>query len=67
MDKPQTDFPTPELQAGAASARQADSPEVGAMLDRHGIAVILNKAYEWGGYRYSNPTDAIAAAKRGER
>jgi hypothetical protein len=21
--------------------------------------------YEWGGYRYTNPMDAIAAAKRG--
>jgi len=36
-------------------------------LDRYDIAVILNATYEWGGYRYSNASDAIAAAKRATR
>ena len=34
-------------------------------LDRYDIAVVLQAAYEWGGYRYTNASDAIAAAKRG--
>lgn len=67
MDKPQTDFPTAGLQTGAAHAPPARAPEIGALLDRYQIAVILNEAYEWSGYRYSIPTDAIAAAKRGAR
>ena len=65
MDKPQTDLPIPSLQTVAA--QQAAGPEISSMLDRYGIAVILNQAYEWGGYRYSNPADAIAAAKRGKQ
>ena len=28
------------------------------------IAVVLKAVYEWGGYRYTNASDAIAAAKR---
>ena len=35
-----------------------------AELDRYNIAVVLQAIYEWGGYRYSNASDAIAAAKR---
>jgi len=45
----------------------AGPPGVCAELDRYDIAVILNASYEWGGYRYSNASDAIAAAKRGKR
>jgi hypothetical protein len=39
-------------------------PNVCAELDRYDIAVVLQAVYEWGGYRYTNATDAIAAAKR---
>lgn len=39
--------------------------EMLATLDRYDIAVSLIAVYEWGGYRYSNAKDAIAAAKRG--
>ena len=42
----------------------AGPPAVCAELDRYDIAVILQAVYEWGGYRYSNASDAIAAAKR---
>ena len=42
-------------------------PEVCAQLDRYDIAVVLAAVYEWGGYRYSNASDAIAAAKRGRK
>ena len=45
----------------------AGPPDVCAELDRHDIAVVLKASYEWGGYRYTNASDAIAAAKRGAK
>ena len=36
-------------------------------LDRYGIVIVPAKAYLWGGYRYTNARDALAAAKRGEK
>ena len=45
----------------------AGTPEVCSELDRYDIAVVLQAVYEWGGYRYSNALDAIAAAKRGRK
>ena len=38
-----------------------------AELDRYDIAVVLHAVYEWGGYRYTNASSAIAAAKRGRK
>lgn len=35
-------------------------------LDRYGIEVVPAKVYLWGGYRYTNARDALAAAKRGD-
>ena len=35
-----------------------------AELDRHGIERVPADVYLWGGYRYSNARDAIAAARR---
>lgn len=55
------------LEQFAASPRfhpAAGAPDVCEELDRYDIAVILKATYEWGGYRYSNASDAIAAAKR---
>ena len=45
----------------------AGPPQVCAELDRYDIAVVVQSVYEWGGYRYSNALDAIAAAKRGRK
>lgn len=59
-----------KLQHYTASQPQhalAGSPRMCAELDRYDIAVVLQAAYEWGGYRYSNAFDAIAAAKRGRK
>lgn len=56
-----------KLEQFAASHRgqaAAGSPGVCAELDRYDIAVVLQAVYEWGGYRYTNASDAIAAAKR---
>ena len=33
-------------------------------LDRYGIERVPAYVYQWGGYRYSNARDALAAAKR---
>ncbi len=35
-----------------------------AELARLGIARVQTESFLWGGYRYSNARDAIAAAKR---
>lgn len=35
-----------------------------AELDRYGIERVPTDTYLWGGYRYSNARDALAAAKR---
>jgi hypothetical protein len=43
------------------------SPSMCAELDRYDVAVVLQAVYEWGGYRYTNASDAIAAAKRGRK
>jgi hypothetical protein len=45
----------------------AGSPSMCAELDRYDIAVVLQAVYDWGGYRYTNALDAIAAAKRGRK
>ncbi len=33
-------------------------------LERYGIVASQHTTYEWNGYRYSNSSDEIAAAKR---
>jgi hypothetical protein len=38
-----------------------------AELDKHGIARVPADFFLWGGYRYSNARDALAAAKRGAK
>jgi len=35
-----------------------------AELDRYGVERVPADVYLWGGYRYSNARDALAAAKR---
>ena len=35
-------------------------------LAEYGIVTVPAATYEWGGYRYTNARDAIAAAKRGK-
>lgn len=56
-----------KLDQFAASPRPhaaAGPPATCMELDRYDIAVVLQAVYEWGGYRYTNASDAIAAAKR---
>ena len=54
-----------ELQTYAATGPR-DHAEIARQLDRYGVATVLKPSYEWGGFRYSNATDAIAAARRGQ-
>ena len=35
------------------------------LLAQYGITAVPLMSYEWGGFRYTNAHDAIAAAKRG--
>jgi hypothetical protein len=37
-----------------------------AELKQHGITRVPADAFLWGGYRYTNASDALAAAKRGK-
>lgn len=43
----------------------ADATETD-LIAHFGIKEVPLMAYEWGGYRYTNARDAIAAARRGE-
>jgi hypothetical protein len=42
----------------------ADGTVEQAELDKHGITRVPADFFLWGGYRYSNARDALAAAKR---
>ena len=37
-----------------------------AELDRYGIVALPLEVFLWGGYRYTNARDALAAAKRAD-
>ena len=50
---------------GSAAIDPAEA--VRSQLERYGIERIPADVFIWGGYRYSNASDAIAAAKRSER
>ena len=65
-----TDRAEPKLQPFESSYpphAAAPPPAVWAELDRYEVAVVLQAVYEWRGYRYTNASDAIAAAKRGAK
>ena len=58
MPDPTNDFIKAPAQKSGAIAGE---------LARLGIVEVPVTFYEWGGYRYSNVHDAIAAAKRSQR
>ena len=49
----------------SSGQQQARGSDLQSELDRHGISTREHTIYEWGGYRYTQAADAIAAAKRG--
>jgi len=55
-----------EPEKASAVTQASAAPNTAELLKRYGITIVPKPVYEWGGYRYSNPGDAIAAAKRGE-
>jgi hypothetical protein len=58
----------PERSAsGSKKQKPADKSSSTAQPDllKYGITAVPTMSYEWGGYRYTNAHDAIAAAKRG--
>jgi hypothetical protein len=57
--------PKLDLRPAAGEAEKGSLPDTPALLRRYGITTVARPVYEWGGYRYTNPSDAIAAAKRG--
>jgi len=56
-----------QLAASHSLQTAAGTPDVCAELEYYDIAVILKATYEWGGFQYTNASDAIAAAKRAGR
>jgi hypothetical protein len=53
---------SPSFQPGHEAPSELDED-----LRRFGITTHEHTIYEWNGYRYSNASDAIAAAKRAAR
>ena len=49
---------------GAADVRRSTEADREDELAALGIICVETKTFEWGGYRYTNAHDAIAAAKR---
>jgi len=67
LEKKMPAMPTPST---AGSEKSAHPPQKSAatqadLLAHHGITEVPLVSYEWGGFRYTNAPDAIAAAKRG--
>lgn len=54
-----------ENEGGTPPAHRSSEASIKHELAALGIACIQTKTFEWGGYRYTNAHDAIAAAKRG--
>jgi hypothetical protein len=53
-----------ENEGGPLAARRSPGADREDELAALGIACIQTTTFEWGGYRYTNAHDAIAAAKR---
>ena len=54
-----------ENEGGPMAPRKTPAPdELQIELARYGVVPVQLTMFDWGGYRYSNASDAIAAAKR---
>ena len=57
-----------ENEGGPARQAMSDPEDIeAAALKQYGITSVQLTVFHWGGYRYSNARDAIAAAKRSAR
>jgi hypothetical protein len=62
--------PSENPDSGNAEYQVAEGPEedtLEAQLERHGIERVPADIFVWEGYRYSNASDAVAAAVRGNK
>lgn len=50
-----------------SNAENSIAESVRSQLEQYGIERVPADVFVWGGYRYTNASDAIAAAKRAER
>ncbi|MBA2770990.1 MAG: hypothetical protein H0U34_03085 [Sphingomonas sp.] len=58
---------SPHAQAAAPEPVDDVDDSTSSDLNHFGIVSHQHTTYEWNGYRYSNSSDAIAAAKRAAR
>ena len=54
-----------ENEGGPPAACRSSDADCDDELAALGITCVETRTFEWGGYRYTNAHDAIAAAKRG--
>ncbi len=59
--------PNDEHTQAQPESTQGMSQDERSELDRLGIERVQTETFLWGGYRYSNARDALAAAKRGQK
>jgi hypothetical protein len=67
IDQRSGNQPKLELEASPPNLEETLLQDTTALLKRFAIVTVPKAVYEWGGYRYTNASDAIAAAKRGAR
>lgn len=53
-----------ENEGGPVRQEKLSSDDLKVELERYGVMPVQLTVFDWGGYRYSNARDAIAAAKR---
>ena len=53
-----------ENEGGPMRPERPSPDDIQAELERYGVVPVQLTVFDWGGYRYSNASDAIAAAKR---
>ena len=53
-----------ENEGGPARPEMPSPDDLQVELKRYGVVPVQLTVFDWGGYRYSNASDAIAAAKR---
>jgi hypothetical protein len=66
QNKPRRAKDRRENEGGTVGRAAESQSDMGAQLERYGIVSRTVAIYEWGGFRYTNASDAVAAAKRAE-
>ena len=53
-----------ENEGGPVRPEKLSTNDLQVELKRYGVVPVQLTVFDWGGYRYSNAADAVAAAKR---